>query len=327
MRNSQLSSKPSDEADESAFISMTDMTVSILFILLILLAFFASQLRLEQSDPAVLLKKKEKRISEYQVLLKKQENELLSLKRELGSLDKRSKTLIATRLELRTQRQLVERLEREIAELKASRQDRLQAYNADVAKVRRRLLFDLQNEIDAEFPELQVRVSSFEDALQVVGEGLFGRGSYTLSIQSRSKIERISEIIDDALPCYTIGVRSVVLEACNPAYAVMEALQIEGHTDSDGARRKNVRLGALRAASTYSTMISHRPGLIDHENAARQPVLSVAGYGEDRPVASNETASDKGLNRRIDLRFIMLRPATVDDITLIKDALKAGVKE
>ena len=51
MNNTRNHARHSDEEDESVFISMTDMTVSILFIVLILLAFFASQLRPDQTVP------------------------------------------------------------------------------------------------------------------------------------------------------------------------------------------------------------------------------------------------------------------------------------
>ena len=36
-----------EEEEESAFVSMTDMTVSFLFVVMILLAFFASQIQSE----------------------------------------------------------------------------------------------------------------------------------------------------------------------------------------------------------------------------------------------------------------------------------------
>jgi chemotaxis protein MotB len=74
-------------------------------------------------------------------------------------------------------------------------------------------------------------------------------------------------------------------------------IRIEGHTDDQptiGTRyRDNWDLSASRAASVTSYL----------ERAHRIPsnLLSAAGYGDSRPVASNSTAAGRELNRRIDL--------------------------
>jgi len=74
-------------------------------------------------------------------------------------------------------------------------------------------------------------------------------------------------------------------------------IRVEGHTDDTpaiGSRyRDNWDLSASRAASVTSYI----------ERAHRIPgnLLSAAGYGDSRPVASNDTAAGRELNRRIDL--------------------------
>ena len=75
-------------------------------------------------------------------------------------------------------------------------------------------------------------------------------------------------------------------------------LTIEGHTDSYGGDDLNQRLSQQRAESVQQYMI----------NAMRIPTyrLIATGYGETRPVASNETASGRERNRRID---IVIKPA------------------
>ena len=324
-----------EEEEESAFVTMTDMTVSILFILLILLGFFASQLRPEPSEPALLLAEKDDRIAvlaDENARLTSALNDLASGEGDIASL---ATDLAAARARLQARDAQLEttllesaRLTLEIEDLATRLEavevvpvDRLQSYNTDVEEVRRRLLVDLRNRIDADLPELQVRISASGDALQFTGEGLFAPNSAGLSQTSMIKVRRIAEIVDAALPCVTTGSRARVLKRCNEGGALVEALQIEGHTDSDGSRRTNVNLGARRAAATYGAMIEHRPGLVDYQNLEEQPVLSVAGYGEDRPVAGNDTSPGKALNRQIDLQFIMTRPARVDDIARIARAL------
>jgi outer membrane protein OmpA-like peptidoglycan-associated protein len=74
-------------------------------------------------------------------------------------------------------------------------------------------------------------------------------------------------------------------------------LIIEGHTDSHGGDDFNQQLSQERAESVQQYMV----------NAMRIPTyrLIATGYGETRPVASNETESGRTRNRRID---IVIRP-------------------
>jgi outer membrane protein OmpA-like peptidoglycan-associated protein len=70
-------------------------------------------------------------------------------------------------------------------------------------------------------------------------------------------------------------------------------LIIEGHTDSHGGDDLNQKLSQARAESVQQYMI----------NAMRIPTyrLIATGYGETRPVASNETEAGRARNRRIDI--------------------------
>ena len=70
-------------------------------------------------------------------------------------------------------------------------------------------------------------------------------------------------------------------------------LIIEGHTDSHGGDDLNQTLSQERAESVQQYMI----------NAMRIPTyrLIATGYGETRPVASNETEAGRARNRRIDI--------------------------
>ena len=74
---------------------------------------------------------------------------------------------------------------------------------------------------------------------------------------------------------------------------------IEGHTDSFGGDDLNQKLSQERAESLQQYMI----------NAMRIPSyrLIATGYGETRPVASNETSAGRARNRRID---IVIKPAS-----------------
>ena len=77
---------------------------------------------------------------------------------------------------------------------------------------------------------------------------------------------------------------------------------IEGHTDSFGGDESNQVLSQKRAESVQSYMI----------NAMRIPSyrLIATGYGETRPIASNDTETGRQHNRRID---IVIRPNLEQD--------------
>lgn len=66
---------------------------------------------------------------------------------------------------------------------------------------------------------------------------------------------------------------------------------IEGHTDSMGAATTNLQLSQRRAESV-------RQNLIDHFGIARERLVA-KGFGETRPIASNETPEGQRKNRRV----------------------------
>lgn len=221
------------------------------------------------------------------------------------------------------ERALAEVRER-LAELEVEARDPLEAYLARVAAQRARLLVKLKAAIEAEFEDLVIEISAENDALRFQGEGLFRSGSVTVRRDRRNRIRRIAAILDDLLPCYSLGPRSAFSETCNPAFALVESLQVEGHTDSDGSNAYNIGLSASRGAQTYGVMTKAVPGLVEHRNIDGQPVLSVAGYGEGRPIEPNDTPRGKAANRRIDLRFIMVTPTREDEIPWIRERLREG---
>jgi OmpA-OmpF porin, OOP family len=70
------------------------------------------------------------------------------------------------------------------------------------------------------------------------------------------------------------------------------AVAIEGHTDWIGSDAYNAGLSERRANAVQAYLIEH--GV----SASR---LSTAGYGESRPIASNDTREGRALNRRVEL--------------------------
>lgn len=69
----------------------------------------------------------------------------------------------------------------------------------------------------------------------------------------------------------------------------------EGHTDSIGTDAYNLKLSERRANSV-------RTYLVDHGISADR--IRTEGFGESRPVASNDTADGRAQNRRVELRVV-----------------------
>jgi outer membrane protein OmpA-like peptidoglycan-associated protein len=78
-------------------------------------------------------------------------------------------------------------------------------------------------------------------------------------------------------------------------------LEIGGHTDAVGPEGVNQRLSEARADAARTYLLSRFDIATDR--------LVAQGYGESRPVASNEERSGRALNRRVEFR--VLNPAAV----------------
>lgn len=132
--------------------------------------------------------------------------------------------------------------------------------------------------MDAQAEEIDSQVDGA--TVERVGEGirvvfdsglLFTTNSSTLTSTSRYNIQKLATILnkyDDT---------NVV---------------VEGHTDSTGSEAYNQRLSEQRAESVASLIRAY--GVYGSR-------ISTVGYGETRPVASNETAEGQRLNRRVEV--------------------------
>ncbi len=74
---------------------------------------------------------------------------------------------------------------------------------------------------------------------------------------------------------------------------------VEGHTDASGKADKNLIISQRRAEAVYQYLLAN-------SNIPREKIHAV-GYGETRPIASNETNEGKRRNRRIE---IVIKPTT-----------------
>lgn len=102
----------------------------------------------------------------------------------------------------------------------------------------------------------------------------FDTNKYELRPESKTELDRL---------------KSILIE--NPQIR----MEISGHTDSDGSAELNAKLSENRAKSVVDYLVNEG---ID------QSRLTYMGYGESKPVASNDTPEGKQENRRTEFKII-----------------------
>lgn len=102
---------------------------------------------------------------------------------------------------------------------------------------------------------------------------LFDSGKTTLMSGAREKLSKLAGIL--------------------LAYPGAYQMEIEGHTDSVGSEIFNMNLSRGRAESVRDYML---------ENGIKsEHMISARGFGESKPVADNETAAGRQVNRRVEI--------------------------
>ena len=92
--------------------------------------------------------------------------------------------------------------------------------------------------------------------------------------------------------------------------------EIAGHTDSDGPKDYNLLLSQRRAQAVVDYLVSQgveRSQLIAH------------GYGDSRPMNSNETKSDKANNRRVEFKVLTMESSLVHQQKIKNDQIRTSV--
>ncbi len=114
--------------------------------------------------------------------------------------------------------------------------------------------------------------------LDMNGAILFPSGEADFSEESEVYLKKIASIL--------VKYRNCIIE-------------IEGHTDnvpmSNGKFENNRLLSTARAASVYEYILTQEDLIAQN--------IKIAGYGEERPVVSNETAEGRARNRRVVIKI------------------------
>lgn len=137
-----------------------------------------------------------------------------------------------------------------------------------------------KRERDAALQKLYVSLSEILDTKREtrgfivnLGDVLFDTGRATLKPAAREKLSKLTGIL--------------------LAYPGQLTLEIEGHTDSVGSDELNNKLSQNRAQSVgdYLSTAGVKP----------ERIKAVSGFGKTKPVASNNTAAGRQMNRRVEV--------------------------
>lgn len=80
------------------------------------------------------------------------------------------------------------------------------------------------------------------------------------------------------------------------SYGSKAKMTLEGHTDSDGSDKDNMRLSEARAQAVWKHL--------SQKLSLSSANVKVQGYGESRPVADNATEEGRAQNRRVDILIV-----------------------
>jgi chemotaxis protein MotB len=146
----------------------------------------------------------------------------------------------------------------------------------------------------------------------------FETASASLDEQNEANLKTIGSILNAVIPCYASNPPALHdCESFDKSNGKIDSIFVEGHTDNVPMNsykfKDNWDLSASRAITAYRLLI---PDTVLNQivNTNSQPIFSVSGYGEGRPVEGHSYAFPKSdpTNRRIDLRFIMTPPSLTD---------------
>jgi len=102
---------------------------------------------------------------------------------------------------------------------------------------------------------------------------LFDTGQATLKPGAREKLSKLAGIL--------------------LAYPGVYRIEIEGHTDSVGSDDSNLRLSQGRADSVHDYLLQ--------SGVKPDRMMAARGFGESTPVAGNDTAAGRQVNRRVEI--------------------------
>lgn len=138
-----------------------------------------------------------------------------------------------------------------------------------------------RKQFERELENVQVSQQQYQGRESIVltmgDQVLFEFGSAALTPNAMQTLDQVVAILQD------------------PQYQLPSRVIVSGHTDNVGSDSANQYLSQRRAEAVRNYLVSRgiNPGIV-----------SAQGMGESMPIAPNDTASNRALNRRVEIQII-----------------------
>lgn len=300
---SAVSSKNSGEGEQGFWPSYADMMSSVALILFFLMLLSYIQNLVTGND----LQNTQEVLAATQAEVEAAETQLAGLEDELN---RRQSEIEEYALQIVQQTERLEAQEKLIGDqekyLKTANAELVQMRNQmqTIAVLRLSILEQIKDSIVQVMGDAS-KVSIGENGNIILSDSvLFDLGSSAVKPDSTKLLNELVDVFYQFLS-----------DPENAKY--VDSIVISGHTDSTGTSESNRQLSTDRANSVLNYLLS---GKLDKYSE----FFCAAGYGETRPVASNDTDAGMAANRRIEISMI-LKDDTVLDI--VNDYLKLDVPD
>jgi len=195
-------------------------------------------------------------------------------------------------------------------------------------ELRKTLLKDVQASLEKQ--GVKVKIDEENGILHLPESILFRSGSSKLNEEGKNNIRLLSDTLYKLLPCYSFTSPEFNKKQCkagDKARGRLDTVFVEGHTDdepvgSNSRVKDNWHLSMERAIYIFDTINDFQPTINKIRNKNKQPILSISAYEAQRPKTEFQALKEKKLveelrnaraqNRRIDLRFLMIAPKSVE---------------
>lgn len=162
----------------------------------------------------------------------------------------------------------------------------------------------LEGRLSQEIKDKQVKLEMMEKGLVItfLADVLFDSGKTKIKPETYPILDKVVQVLKENVPELSVG--------------------IEGHTDNQPIKfsgwKSNWELSTARALSVLHYLIDQKGISPDR--------VSALGYGEYRPIASNDTKEGRHLNRRVEI-VILPKVTKVKPARETQEVQETGLKE
>jgi outer membrane protein OmpA-like peptidoglycan-associated protein len=137
------------------------------------------------------------------------------------------------------------------------------------------LSFNYAGEVNPDPINIDIYLNPIETGISTrLNNIFFDLDKYEIKKKSTTELNRINTFLEQ-----------------NPTIGII----IEGHTDNSGESGYNLDLSEKRAKAVYDYLVG---------NGGESERLSFKGYGQEKPIAANDSETNRQLNRRIEFRIV-----------------------